>query len=345
MILWADSFDHYGVTGTNLTDGAWAQIFGAPTSDHARTGTYSFGLGANFSAVCRRVFGAAKGTAGVGMALFLPQLPTINDAMTPIQFNDGSNAQQIRIVIESTGAISAYKGGDPVALGTSSELITANGWNHLEAKVVVDDTTGAVEVRLNGVTILNLSGVNTDPNGSGEVSQYQTCNQTNRGADGSWYIDDVIAWDDSGSSNNDFIGDKKVFTDFPDADTADVDWVPSAGSDLFAMIDDPDPDGDGTYDEAENVGDVMGVTYPNVDAAVLAISAIILVHKSRKTDAGTCNVQQSCISGVSNTDGVDRPMTTAYTLYHDVIEVDPATSAPWTPTGANAMAHNLTRTA
>lgn len=345
MILWADSFDHYGLLGTNMADGAWAQVFGNPTTAKARTGTHSFEMTAGPSSIMRRVFGAAKTTAGVAMALYLPQLPSFNDGMTPIQFNDGTNAQQIRIIVESTGAIAAYAGGSSTPLGTSTDLITANGWNHLEAKIVVDDTTGAVEVRLNGVTVLNLSGINTDPTAAGEVSQYSSCNQFNRLTDGSWYIEDVIAWDDSGSSNNDFIGDKKVFTDFPDADTADVDWIPLSGPTRFAMIDEPAPDGDASYDEADDVGDVMGVTYPDVDAAVLAISAIILVHKTRKTDAGTCNVQQTCVSGVSSTDGLDRPMTTAYTLYHDVIETDPATSAPWTPTGANAMAHNLTRTA
>jgi hypothetical protein len=50
-------------------------------------------------------------------------------------------------------------------------------------------------------------------------------------------------------------------------------------------------------------------------------------------------------SGADEDDGADRPMTTAYALYNDVFETDPATGLPWTIPGANAMAVKLTRTA
>jgi len=348
MILWADSFDHYGDTESNMTDGPWAEIFADISTEHPRTGARGLRLGASGSAIARRVFGGNKTVAGVGMALYMPALPTVNGGMVPIQFMDDANAAQVRVVVESTGAISVYLG--PFSFGnmpvaTSTELATTNGQNHLEAKCACDASTGSVEVRLNGVTVCNVSGINTDMSGHGNIAQYASTNSFNRGADSQWFIDDVIAWDGSGTYNNDFVGDKKVFTDFPDADTADIDWTPSTGTSRFAMVDDPDPDGDGTYDEADDVNDVMGVTYPDVDPAVLTIAALIFLHKTKKTDAGTSNVQQSVISGSDQTDGDDRPMTTAYIVYQDVIETDPATSAPWMPAAASAAAQNLTRTA
>lgn len=351
MILWADSFDHYGDTETNLTDGPWAQIFADLSTLQARTGDRSLQLGAGSAYIARRVFGGPKSVAGVGMALYLPQLPSMNKAMTPIEFRDGTNACQLRVVIESTGVVSIYLGpygdGDVEPTTSSTTLIRANSWNHLEAVCGVDSASGFCEVRLNGVTIINATALDTDPTGADEVSQYATLNQFNRLADGPWYIDDVIAWDDEGSDNTTFLGDKKVFTDFPNADGADVDWTPSSGATRWQMVDEADPDDDATYDEAVAEGEVMGLGYPALDPSVVSVAAVILIHRSAKTDAGTCAVQQAAISGsgAEEIDGDENPLTTAYAYYQDVFEVDPATGALWTPDGVNAMDQLLTRTA
>lgn len=346
MILWADSFDHYGNSTVFMRDGAWAELVSAaPSTDQARTGTRSLEFGASNSAIARRVFGGTKSVVGVGFPIYMEDLPTANRSLAAIEFRDNANETQVTIIVESTGALAAYAGNKltPTLLGTSSALITANAWNHIEGRVRIGGTDGSVEVRLNGVTVLNLADVDTDATGAGEVSQYATRNWTSRIQNG-FYIDDVIAWDDQGGTNDDFVGDKKVFTDFPTSDTADVGWAPLSGATRFAMINEASPDGDTSYDQAGDTGDVMGVGFANVDASIVNIVAVCMAHKSRKTDAGDCNVQLTVSSSGTDEDGVDRPMTTAYTLYHDAFDVDPDTGAPWTTGGANAMTVKLTRT-
>lgn len=353
MIDDADGFDHYGTSASFMKDGAWAEAFSAaPSTDFARTGTYSLELGASVSAIARKVFHqGAQSVAGVALALYTLDLPNANLSMVPISFRDTGNDDQLSIVIQSTGQIAAVRGSKlaPTVLGTSDSAglkVTANAWNHIEAWVGIGDgTAGWVEVRLNGVTVLNLTDVDTQATSNAETSQFAILNWTTRAGQFSWYVDDVIILNDQGGVNDTFIGDKKVFTDFPDADTADVDWTPSAGSDLFAMIDEAVPDQDATYDESDTAGQAMGVTFPNVDPSIIGIAGIVLLHKSKKTDAGLCTVQATCQSGGSEQAGTDRPMTTAYTLYADVFEVDPDTSAPWTTAAANAMALKLDRTA
>lgn len=353
MILWADSFDHYGSSSVNMTDGPWAEV-GAGWSlstAHPRTGARGIKCTGGATNSLRRVFGGEYTKIGVGFPVYMPALPTANDCQILSEFRDNANKPQVTLTVQSTGALAIWTGRAtgllPVHLEqTSSALITANSQNHVEMFAVCDSVIGAIEVRLNGVTVLNVSGINTDRQGSGNFAQWGSLGLTlNTG--GERYYDDIIAWeaDTTGGFNDDFVGDKKVYTDFPDADTITPGWVPSSGVDLWAMVDEADPDGDTSYDEAAEAGDRMGLAFPNVAVETISIAAIILLHKTRKTDAGTANVQVSAESNGSEIAGADRPMTTAFTVYQDVFEVDPDTLAPWTPSGANAMSCIVERTA
>jgi hypothetical protein len=352
MIDWADGFSHYGTDEANMLDGPYAEVsFWTLDATHVRTGTYAISS-SNAGAMLRRVFSSSEATHGVAMALWVSALPNNFYSYVPFSFRDAVNAIQFDVTIWPTGQVAAYLGQvnnvSPVLLAVSPldgsvPRITANGFNHLECWATIDDTAGAIEVRLNGVTILNYAGP-LNHTGTGETSIWAWY-----GADGAWpgtiWVSDLIGLNDQGSTNNSFIGDKKVFEDFPTADTADADWSPSAGSATYPMVDDPDPDGDGSYIESTSPGDVSGVRFSNVDPSVVSISAILMLHKSRKTDAGTSSVQLTVDSGSDSADGVNRSMTTVYSVYGDSFEVDPATAAPWIPAGANAMSLRITRTA
>ena len=360
MILWADSFDHYGPangsTSINLMlDGAWAemsaQISNSAGGDPARTGTRSLAVsGTNTQA--RRVFGAAKSVVGVGGAFYWNRLPVFNQGMRFYSFRESGNHPQVTLFLDTTGVMSVWRGTgnaeDGVKLCDSgTDLITPNAWNHVE--MMLDFGTNTVEVRLNGVTVASSVGaslINPTSPASGEASAAQvTLGAYSNSTGTNFWVDDLIAWDDQGSLNNDFIGDKKVFTDFPDADTADADWTRSTGSTNFGVIDENPPNGDTDYLTTIITGDKFGVTFPDLPAEVVSVDAVIFVQKTRKTDAGLANVQLLLQSGGFESDGTDRPVTTQYTLYHDVFEVDPATSAPFTRAAASAAALQAERTA
>lgn len=343
MILWADSFDHYGTVTTNMTDGAWAQVVGGSLSNtFARTGTRSFACTGSADAI-RRVFGAAKTTVGVGMAVYKPALPSVNNTNELFSFRDAANAIQIIVAVDTTGILSVWRGNFVTKIGDSTvPVITAAAWNHIEVKVTINDTTGAVEVRVNQVTVINLTGVDTKASALTETSQFQTGNQGTNSQ--GHYVDDIVAWDTSGSLNNDFVGDLKVATDFPDADTADVAWTRSTGATNFGVIDENPPNGDTDYLTATTVGLKFGVTFPDLPAEASQIPAVIMVNKTRKTDAGDANFQGHVISNGDTGNGTDRPVTTAYLLYHDVFETDPDTAAPWTKAAAEIAAYQGERT-
>lgn len=356
MIIWADGFDHYGTSDAGdaqMLDGVYAAINnGSIVNTISRTGTCSFECVGN-NGRFRRVFGSALVTCGIAMAINLSALPVENQSCTPFIYSDSGNNPQVTIMIETTGIVSVWLGNGLDNYGTklasSSTLVAAASWNHIESKVHFDDSAGAVEVRLNGVTIINVSGVqtvNAHSPASGELSASQvTVGQETNDSSFNMYVDDLILWDTSGTYNNDFVGDLKVFTDMPNADTADKDWTPLSGSATYPMIDEIPADGDTSYIESITTGDKSGVTFPALDAAVTSVAAVLFYAKTRKTDAGTANAQVSVVSGGVAQAGADNPITTQYTYRWDVFEVDPNTAAPWDPTAAGAASMVIERTA
>lgn len=358
-LIFCDGFDHYGLDESNMTDGVYAEVDAGGTlwslsTANPRTGTHALrrdSLGSGEQMV-RRVLGGAKTTVGQAAAVYFSALPGANDRFVLYDFRDTANVHQVSVVIQSTGIIDVKRGTDSgVSLGaTASPAVVAEAYQHIETLVTFDHETGSVEVRVNGVTVLSITGADTVATLNEECSQVALlCGRNfSSGAPGlDTDIDDYFVYDDSGSFNNTFIGDRRVLTLFPNADTAQEDWVPSTGSDSFAMVDEADPDDDSTYLSAAagiSPAPVTELELGDLPAGISAISAIQLVHRSRKTDAGDANMQLSAVSAASEAAGTDRPITEAYTYYHDVIEADPDTSAPFTPSAVDALKLKIERT-
>lgn len=354
-LLFCDGFDHYGTDTTNMTDGAWAEV---PTTSFAlsvtnpRTGTHSllFNTAVSPTSELRRVLGGAKTTVGLAAVIWLSELPSTNDTLRIFGFNDTTNTAQITVMLQSTGIIdvqSGSSGGATLATSTTP-VVTAEAYTHVEAFITFDGTAGAVEVRVNGVTVLSATAINTAPTALDECSQIVITPKKGIGIPAEYFVDDVFCYDDTGSHNNTFLGDRKVLTLFPSADTAQADWSWNAGPSAVQAIDEADPDDDTTYIFANPGGSPAPVSEFDIDnlpAGVSAVSAVVLVNRMRKTDAGTANVQPSIVSASSETAGADRVLTEAYTYYHEVIEVDPDTAAPFIPAAVDAAKIKLERTA
>jgi len=349
MLLFCESYEKYGTITTgrnNMLNGVYADVIGNtyPKATNPRTGNNSLYCEGGAQTGWRRIFGAHKTVVGFGTAFYLPVLPS-NDAVICIGFlADDSLNKCMALTISTTGQIIARTGPHTgTEIARSAPVIVANAWQHIEYKVGIDDSTGSVEVRVDGQTILNLSNVNTDGAGNGYCSQMWFGKDGGSGS-GDWYADDSFAWDDTGSYNNDFIGDKKVYNLVPDGDTGVADWTPDTGGVGYSRINEIPPS-DASYIKASAISDVSEFTMSDLPTGVSAIAGIQYYTRMLKTDAGDSNVQMSALSGSSNSDGTDRPITTAATYYTDVFEEDPDTTAAWTRTGINAMKIRATRTA
>lgn len=356
-LLWMDGFDHYGVGSSvgrdNMLNGIYSTVASGangcyPTSEMSRTGGRSLRMTStgNTSTVVlwRRIFGEAYQTTGYGCAIYFPQI-WANISRLRMAWLDSGAGIQCTISFTSTGAVTVWRGNASVLLAQSADgVIVATAWQHIEAKVKVHGDDGAVEVRVNGVTVVSVSGVDTRGMSEDSASQFAFV-EVNFWNSGPLYIDDIYMWSDEGDINNDFIGDKRVGLIIPNDDTAQSDWTPVGSGTGFGAISEIPQDADATYIETQDVGHVSEFELQDVVGDIGAISAVQTYVIQRKTVAGVCNTQVGLISDSAETLGADRPITEQYTYYADVFETDPNTAAPWTKTGLSAARLKIERAA
>jgi hypothetical protein len=366
-LLWCDGFDHYAGDYTNMLDGAWGEIDSTYelSTTQARTGTYCLKRTNSILESCaRRVLGGAKTTAGLGFSVFMEALPNVNDEAVLMEFRDSQNHPNISLICQSTGDVAVWRGDNVrgVELGaTTNAPLVANAFQHIEIQATFDATAGAVEVRIDGVSALTISATNTvssasellsfSTNSNSETSQITLCGRNDwAGAEllSSNYIvyfDDVYAYDTEGTFNNSWLGDRRVYTLFPNQDTVVADWTPLSGNG-FENIDDP-ADGDSSYISAGLVGSpdetVSEFELTDLPESTGFVSAVVINNKSRKTEAGTADVQTGIVSTLLEAEGDVHPMTPAYTHYEDVYEYDPDTGAAFTPAAIDALKVRIKR--
>jgi hypothetical protein len=359
-MLWMDGFDHYGTSSTgrtNMLSGVYADVdaSGFPTTTNPRNSTHSWGSAAGALATgLRRVLGAAKTTCGAGGAFWLTNLPDTADLTILMSFLDADNVAQVSLTLETDGRLTARRGtlsqiqaGTATTLGaTATSVFSAGVWHHIECKYFASETVGTFTVKVDEVEVLAITGADTVNTLNVSASQVLFCRLSDTNVIPA-YLDDIYAWDDAGSYNNTFVGDKDILPYWYTGDGATSAWVRNTGASDYLAVDDTVQDGDATYLQAATSGDVEELTLSGVPATVAGIVAIGLVNCMRKTQAGASNVTAAAVeTGGAVSSGTDRPMTEEYAYYLDVIERNPAAGTPaWTYSTLNTMSLRLTRTA
>ena len=152
-----------------------------------------------------------------------------------------------------------------------------------------------------------------------------------------WQIRDLYILDDAGSTNNDFLGQRKVARLLlPNADGDDEDWTLSAGADSFALLDDVNHDSDGTFIESSTSTDQTLVNL-EATASELNILAIMVASTVRLDSAGSEDYQHVVKHSASEANSATITVTsTTFDQPFSVFEVNPSTTAAWTASELDA---------
>lgn len=197
----------------------------------------------------------------------------------------------IRIFNWSDG-IRVYR--ETTLLGTGSAGLT-KGLHHIEAKVFSDASAGTVTVKIDGTTVLDLSGVNT---GGSDITTIRW------GATSVLYRDNYYIADD-------FQGELISVLCKPSSDDS-VQFTPSTGSDNYAMIDEVVHDDDTTYVESSTVGHKDIYEYENIPSGYTVVG-ISLFTMAKKDDAGARVLQPISVQDTTERDiGSAITLTTGY---------------------------------
>ena len=344
----------YGTTVARMLDGIYAQVAEFSivedpdpnvTGNVVRTAAFN-----SFTApTLRKVLPASAATVGFACRLYLSSMPVIVGNLPVIfEARNGSNESQCSIRVETDGRVSAVR-GNPISgavLGTSAgPAIIASAWQHIETKIFLHASTGTVEVRVEGVVVLNLTGQNT-LNTTGPCTQTvsRSASSNSNGGFTYMYLKDMIWWDTTGAFNNDFMGSCSVKELIPDGDVA-LNWALTGSVTGYGAVNEASPNDDTSYIYAVTpapAADLMSLT--NLPVDVTSVRGLMVINRSKNTDGGDGKLQMGLVSGASTQLYTDRQITTAYTYWTDISETDPATAAAWLPGAVNAMNLRLNRT-
>jgi len=324
----------YGSNVSYMLDGVWAEVSSANSRvklvddpDPNVTGQvlqFLNGSSMNnqyeYGDVARFVYpGGGVATSGVGFRLWMDALPSAAGDVNNFIFSDVNNVMQVSVVIGTTGILTANRivSETPTLLGaTSTPVIVANSWNHIEMKMTVSDTVGTLEIRVNGVAELALTGLDTKSTAETTTAQFNfNAGATSPAGTGpNMYVKDVIFWDTNGSVNNDFFGSVSVRDLYTDADVA-LNWTPSTGSTGWDLIDETTPN-DADYISADDTPPAAYVaSLTDLPADITSVRALLPFYRSAKTDGGDCNLQLSLTpNNVDWADGPDTPIPTGFTI-------------------------------
>lgn len=328
-LLFADSFDHY--TTTEITD-KWTTITNQPTID---TGTYrNGGRSLAASGNNRFVHKTVASSAGPyiwGAAYWFSATAAADQAF--LAFREGTTTH-IDLRITTTSLLRVTRAG--TTLGTGTTALANATWYYVEIKLTINDTTGAITVRLNGTNEIVLTNQDTRNGGTGIIDNYLMgiVGNDNGAAP---RIDDHVFLDTTGSApNNDFLGDVVVECLFPNGNGNSSQFDGSDGNqiDNYLLVDDVTPDDDTTYVQSPDIGDKDTYAYTNLVTTSGTVFGVQPVPRFRKTDAGSVTANSVARLSGTETDSAAKMVLDNYVYSPDVRETKPG-GGVWTITDVN----------
>lgn len=305
-IVFLDSFDHYSTSDINRKYNS--SLTASISAGTGRRGTNAMLVGTTGN--IQKTIGTPT-TSVIGFAQSQTSLGDFN----MIELRDAGNVQ-LYIRTRADGKISVLR-WPGTELGVSTATIAINAYHFFEVKSVIDTVVGSVQVKLDGTTILNLAGVNTQASANNYITNFRIVGGgTNRSID-DLYFDTA-----------NFLGDGACECLFVNANGNTNQWTPSAGTN-YENVDDTTPDNDTTYNSEATATEIDLYNMDNLSTTSGIVEGMQVVGCLRKDDAGARNIRLMTRSGAVNYYGSIQALADAYLFYTEVWEDNPNTAAPW----------------
>lgn len=231
-------------------------------------------------------------------------------------------------------------------LGSTAYALTNNAYYHLEFKAVIHPSAGTVDVYINGINRISLSGLNT------RVTANSSCNQVSIGPDVTagnavapvWDFDDVIFWDGQTTDQagnpdiHDVIGDNGLAWLLPTGAGTTTQFTPDSGSN-YARVNEATPDGDTSYVEDATVGHIDTYAMADLPASAVSVLSLVQISNARKTDLGSRSIKSEIRTGGTNYASTLVSALGDTYLYEwgGSWGTNPNTGVAWTPSDVNAI--------
>ncbi len=236
-------------------------------------------------------------------------------------YGDSNQTENIHITPESysgSNKIGVYRGLN--TLGTFT--LQYNVWYYIEIYAKIDATAGALQVNVNGANVVSYSG--------------NTLNGTNTSTDGLWllqsgtcYFDDLYVCDNTGTTNNTFLGEVRVQLLLPNGAGTTTQLAPTGSATNYVNVSEV-PDSTSTYNSSATTG--QRDTYAMSDA--LAADTTILGVQQNMV-AATAGSGQGPLKSALQLNGTlyygpTVLPSTSFAWYGNMYQQNPNTAAAWT---------------
>jgi hypothetical protein len=232
------------------------------------------------------------------------------------------------------GSISVWRMTSSTAgtlLGTSAAgVIISNVWHWVDLSGTFNTATGAITLKVDGVTVLTLSGVNTCG-----VAGSTTFDGIIVGSAGlvqgfSAYIDDMY-WLDSNTT----LGERRIETIRPNADTATKQWTPSSGVVNYTRVNDTLVN-TATYNQSNTLNQTDLYDAVDLSGIPINIDYVQITCFAQKSDAGARSIGLIADLSATQLQSPDKALTASLIKYAFGMATKPG-GGSWDASSVNGL--------
>lgn len=239
----------------------------------------------------------------------------------------------IYFTLDSPGhyKIRAARGAHANMLGESDVLDLQEGvWHYWEFRVTIDDADGEVIVRRDGVTILNVNGIDTRNGGANSNAYMVQFGQNANNSMGS--IDDVYVIKNDGIGITDFLGEIEVEALLPNGNGTHSQLVGSDGDSTnnYLLVDDSPTVNDNDYVGSAVDGAKDTYTFGNLARPSSIVRAVQVSFRTKKSDTGPKSMRRVIRSNGTDDTGSDITLSSSFSWNQEIFEKNPVTDVDWT---------------
>jgi hypothetical protein len=262
-----------------------------------------------------------------------------------LRFRDSVNgATQITLDGSLGRRLQVWRGdGDSgTLLGTSTAGLSLPWhWVFIEVKVHIDNSpNGYVEVRVDGETVIDVSGVDTANTVALYTDQLYWGYMERMSVNNLYVTDGEV--DTPKTDADGFLGPIQIVTLMPNGDNSPNQWTRSAGTENWENVDEKkSTNPDTTYNYTGTTGNVDSYTFSDLSTAggtwtVLAVDSIIRAQRADAVSAESITVTTGSQTPVSNNVTEVEGAGNYWNYFHNIYEYSSGTT-DWTETTVNAL--------
>lgn len=245
----------------------------------------------------------------------------------PIQWFGSGGQLGYLYVDNATKELRAFDGTTTYGSG---HILTAATVYHFQVHVVISNTVGVIQVKLNDVLVIDQQNIDTQPGGVSQIDQFRIGLDSGASAQ-----DSIVVNDTTGTEDNSWPGIVRFRVGTVVGPGFYVNnWSRNTGASNWEAVDEIPPDSDTTYLYTATASTYESFSMNNPIISFANFRALRTMAVVKK-DTGTVKLAVGIRDLDNSTDyySAAQDVGTSYVMVQDRRTLDPSTSMSWTQAG------------